>query len=369
MEGLSSEFGTHNSDTSTHIESPFSAEFPPLQMMTFAAATSTTPTPTKPRSANKRPTKRPRAPIISTSPTPPKTTSTQVISNESPLISQHFEDYKCRIIAEFKSLYQKAQKAKRTYTRMSNLNSHNIAPHSLRIQPPRLVIKHEDINKSLHLEFASITTQYSKDLTIAYVKHLDSLVHYYTKIVDDFPTTVRTDILRLANLIKAPACFDIIEPDSNPNSFSKQLEDFKEELAINILKECNTIALSFTYKEAFRTAAMQTRDKTQLINDNTQSTSKHHIREIDLDMESEDDIEDDSEKVVDSFEKAQYDKFQFTSHHNNLNLRTNPNSTSNSNPNPNSKKNPNPNPNSRTNPNPNPNPNHNLLRWKDLNSI
>ena len=63
--------------------------------------------------------------------------------------------------------------------------------------------------------------------------------------------------------------------------------------------------------------------------------------------------EDDSEKVVDSFEKAQYDKFQFTSHHNNLNLRTNPNSTSNSNPNPNSKKNPNP--NSRTNPNPNPN--------------
>ena len=58
MEGLSSEFGTHNSDTLTHIESPFNAEFPPQQMMTFVVATSTTPT-MKPRSANKRPTKKP----------------------------------------------------------------------------------------------------------------------------------------------------------------------------------------------------------------------------------------------------------------------------------------------------------------------
>ena len=133
IEGLSSEFGTHNSDTSTHIESPFNVEFPPQEMMTFAAATSTTPTPTKPRSANKHPTKRPRAPVVSTTLTPPKTTSTQVISNESPLISQHFEDYKCRIIAEFKNLYRKAQKAKKKHSRMSNLNSQNIAPHSLRI--------------------------------------------------------------------------------------------------------------------------------------------------------------------------------------------------------------------------------------------
>mgnify|MGYP007132918466 CR=1 FL=1 len=126
-----------------------------------------------------------------------------------------------------------------------------------------------DASTPSFLQFASITTQYSKDLTTAYVKHLDSLVHYYTKIVDDFPTTVRTDILKLANLLKAPACFDIIEPDSNPNSFSKQLEDFREELVTNILKECNTIVLSFTYREAFRSAAMQTRDKAQLINDST----------------------------------------------------------------------------------------------------
>ena len=72
--------------------------------------------------------------------------------------------------------------------------------------------------------------------------------------------------------------------------------------------------------------------------------------------------EDDSEKVVDSFEKAQYDKFQFTSHHNNLNLRTNPNPNSKKNPKPNSRTNPNPNPNSRINPNPNfkTNPNPNL---------
>ena len=117
--------------------------------------------------------------------------------------------------------------------------------------------------------------------------------------------TVRADILKIVNLLKAPVRFGgVEEPDSSPKSFSKQLEIFQEELATNILKECNTIALSFTYREAFRVAAMQRKDKAQSLNDNTQSTSKHHIREIDIDMESDDDIEDDIEKVVDSFEKV-----------------------------------------------------------------
>ena len=121
---------------------------------------------------------------------------------------------------------------------------------------------------------------------------------------------MRSDKLKIANLLKAPICFDEVEkPDSSPNSFSKHLEIFQEDLAINILKECNTIALSFTYREAFRAAAMQRKDKAQSINDNTQSTSKHHIRDIDIDMESDDNIEEDIDKVVDSFEKVQYNKF------------------------------------------------------------
>ena len=121
---------------------------------------------------------------------------------------------------------------------------------------------------------------------------------------------MRSDKLKIANLLKAPICFDEVEkPDSSPNSFSKHLEIFQEELAINILKECNTIALSFTYREAFRAADIQRKDKAQSINDNTQSTSKHHVREIDIDMESDYNIEKDIDKVVDSFEKVQYNKF------------------------------------------------------------
>ena len=54
---------------------------------------------------------------------------------------------------------------------------------------------------------------------------------------------------------------------------------------------------------------MQRKDKAQSINDNTQSTSKHHVREIDIDMESDYNIEKDIDKVVDSFEKVQYNKF------------------------------------------------------------
>ena len=62
--------------------------------------------------------------------------------------------------------------------------------------------------------------------------------------------------------------------------------------------------------------------------------SKHHIREINIDMESNDDH---IEKVVDSFEKVQYDKFQYIAPHNDPNLRKNPNPNLTTNPNPNSK--------------------------------
>ena len=75
-------------------------------------------------------------------------------------------------------------------------------------------------------------------------------------------------------------------------------------------------------------------------------------------MESDDNIKEDIDKVVDSFEKVQYNKFQYTSRHNNRNFTTNPNPSLRTNPKPKPK----PNRNLRKNPNPNPNPNPNSLK-------
>ena len=92
-------FGTHNTEsTPTRIQSPFSAEFPPQQMMTFAATTSTTPTPTKPRSANKRRNERQHAPTLSPTFNNSNPCNEKVTSSESYLSSHDFEDYKRKVV-------------------------------------------------------------------------------------------------------------------------------------------------------------------------------------------------------------------------------------------------------------------------------
>ena len=85
------------------------------------------------------------------------------------MCSQHFEDYKRKIVSEFKHLYRRTQQAKNTYRRISDLNSHDITPHSLRVQPPKLTLGHAEINSRLHEEFLTLTTQYCKDLTVTMI--------------------------------------------------------------------------------------------------------------------------------------------------------------------------------------------------------
>ena len=338
MEGLSSEFGTHNSDTSTRIESPFSAEFPPQQMMTFAATASTTPTPTKPRSANKRPNKRQRAPTLSPTFNNSNPSNDKVTSSESYLSSHHFEDYKHKVVLEFKHLYRRTQEAKNTYKRISNLNSHDLTPHSLRVHPPKLVISHEEINSSLQTEFLALTTQYRKDLTSCYVRHLDLLVHALTKAIDDFPNQVRTDIVKIMETMQEPPFIQEVTSLVGPDSFQDRMAHWQQEFATEILKACDEVALTYSITTTIRKKATIGRDKAQSSMHDISHTSNG--REIDIEMSDN--------------EEYNIDKCPFTTPNYNGSEKPKKSSTNNPQPYPIQKPNPKANPNSTANPNPKP---------------
>ena len=94
--------------------------------------------------------------------------------------------------------------------RISNLHSHEIIPRSLKNEPPKLKLDNEEINISLHNEFSTLTTQYNRDLPRSYIKHLDMLVHSYTKLIDDFPNKIRSYLSHFTNIFQDPSHLNIV---------------------------------------------------------------------------------------------------------------------------------------------------------------
>ena len=400
MESSSLEHGTHNGLNSTNLEEPFSEEFPPNKVMTFAAEASATPTPTKPhntkkrpnkrlrapinsptrrrilrirRSANKRPSKRLRAPLIS-----PKllySNKDKVTPSDATLYSKHFNDYKVKILAEFKSLYRRSKKTKTTYTRILTLNEHDLTPPSLRTKPPNLNIEHVELNINMHNEFITISKQYNKELTRCYIKHLDLLAHSYTKDLDDFPNKVRLDISKIAKVIQEPLYSQSISSNTNSNTFKDTLALWQQNFAIEILQECDDFAMNHTIETAIHTNATKYKDKsltnTELLEKThiniIDTSEKLNIREIDIDMSEENDYEDYYNSpsrftTLDNTSSAKHNSdvairpFGPKKIHPNSNqmLKTNP--ITNTNPTNNTNPNPNHNPKNNTNHKPNPKP-------------
>ena len=394
MESSSLEHGTHNGPNSTNLEESFSEEFPPNKVMTFAAEASTTPTPTKPhnankrpnkrlrasinsptrrrilrirRSANKRPSKRPRAPLIS-----PKllySNKDKVTLSDATLYSKHFNDYKVKIIAEFKSLYRRSKKTKTTYTRILNLNEHDLTPPSLRTKPPNLNIEHEELNISMHNEFNTITKQYNKELTRCYIKHLDLLAHSYAKDLDDFPNKVILDISKIAELIQEPLYSQSISSNTNSNTFKETLALWQQTFAMEILQACDDFAMNHTIETAIHLNATKYKEKSLTNNELLEKThisiadtsKKLKIRKIDIEMSEENDYEDYYNSpshftTLDNMSSAKHNSdvpirpFGPKKIHPNTNhkLKTNPITNPNNNPNNNPKNN--------TNHKPNPKP-------------
>ena len=407
MEGSSSEHGTHDGLHSTNLEQPFSEEFPPNKVMTFAAEASATPTPTKQRngkkrpnkrlrppinsptrlrilrirrSANKRPSKRPRAPL--TSPQLLYSNKEKVTTSDTTLYSKHFDDYRTNILAEFKSLYRRSKKTITVHTRISNLNEHDLTPPSLRTKPPNLNIEHKELNMSMCNEFDTITKHYNKELTRCYIKHLDLLAHSYAKDLDDFPNKVRLDISKIAEAIQQPLYSHTISSHTNITTFKETLRIWQENFAIEILEACDDFAMNHTIEATIRLNATKYREKS-FINDE-HLIDKTHIsivdtsynlnhKEIDIEMSEENDYEDyynspsqfttpgntSSAKHISDVPMRPFGPKKV--HPNpNHNLKTNPIT----NPKPNQNINPNPNLNTKTNPNPNPNPNPKTLQQR-----
>ena len=326
MEGSSSEHGTHDGLHSTNLEQPFSEEFPPNKVMTFAAEASATPTPTKQRngkkrpnkrlrppinsptrlrilrirrSANKRPSKRPRAPL--TSPQLLYSNKEKVTTSDTTLYSKHFDDYRTNILAEFKSLYRRSKKTITVHTRISNLNEHDLTPPSLRTKPPNLNIEHKELNMSMCNEFDTITKHYNKELTRCYIKHLDLLAHSYAKDLDDFPNKVRLDISKIAEAIQQPLYSHTISSHTNITTFKETLRIWQENFAIEILEACDDFAMNHTIEATIRLNATKYREKS-FINDE-HLIDKTHIsivdtsynlnhKEIGIEMSEENDYED-----------------------------------------------------------------------------
>ena len=267
------------------------------------------------------------------------------------------------MVSEFKHLYRRTQEAKNTHKRISDLNSHDITPHSLRVHPPKLTIGHDEINSSLRTEFFALTIQYRKDLTTCYIRHLDLLVHALTKAIDDFPNQVRTDIVKLMETMQEPPFIQEVTSLVGPDSFQDRIAHWQQEFATEILRACDEVAVTYSITAAIRKKATIGRDKAESNMYNISHTN--NVREIDIE------ISDNEEYNVKNspFTTPNYigSEDPNKSSPNNLIQKPNPkantntNTNINTNPNPNPKLKPStnnlqPNPFKKPNPNPNPNP-------------
>ena len=93
--------------------------------------------------------------------------------SDTTLCSKHFDDYRSKILAEFKLLYWHSKNTKNTHILMSNLNEYDLTPPSLKTKPPNLNIEHEKLNNDI--EFDTLIKPYNKELTLSYIKILDFL--------------------------------------------------------------------------------------------------------------------------------------------------------------------------------------------------
>ena len=71
----------------------------------------------------------------------------------------------------------------------------------------------------MYNDFLSLADQYNKDLTSSYIKHLDILVHSYTKTLDDLPNTVRSDLNNFAIILQEPQHVQDVSSYVEPTNF------------------------------------------------------------------------------------------------------------------------------------------------------
>ena len=281
--------------------------------------------------------------------------------------SHYFEDYKRKVVPKFKHLYRRTQEAKNTYNCISALKSHDIIPHSLRVHPPKLTIGHEEINSSLRTEFLALATQYRKDLTTCYIRHLDLLVHALTKAIADFPNQVHTDIVKLMETMQEPPFIQEVTSLVGPDSFwQDRMAHWQQEFATEILRAYDEVAITYSITTSIRKKATIGRDKVESRMHNISDTN--NVREIDIEMSDNEEYNVNNSLFTNQnyigSEKPK--KFSTNNPIQKPNPKANADANSNTNPNPqlkSSTKNlqPNPfrkpNPNANPNPNPNPNPN------------
>ena len=355
------EIGTHNGTTLTNPEHPSCEECPRPTTMTFAAMASATPTPTKRNSANKRPQKRLREILFSSS-LENTATNTKVSTSNTSFASKHLQDYKAKVFLEFKHIFKRKKQASHTLMRISNLHSHEIIPRSLKNEPPKLKLDNEEINMSLHNEFSALTTQYNRDLTRSYIKHLHMLVHSYIKLIDDFPNKIRFNLSHFIYILQDPTHLNTISNHIDPELYLESMKSWLEDFALRILSACDEFVVNHNIDETLKKTATSSRNSLQANND---YEDPHHldkpvnIREIDVTMSDRDEEDNDevfSDKDEEDNDEVFYDSPSYiTPEEIGLKNFKKIASHTNNNNDPNLKKNL----NFRSNPNPNPNPNPN----------
>ena len=241
---------------------------------------------------------------------------------------------------------------------LSPSNSHDITPHSLRVHPPKLTIGHEEINSSLRTEFIALTTQYRKDLTTCYIRHLDLLVHALTKAIDDFPNQVRTDIVKIMETMQEPPFIQEVTSLVGPDSFQDRMAHWQQEFATEILRACDEVAVTYSITAAIRRKATIGRDKAESSMHNINDTN--NVREVDIEMSDNEEYNvNNCPFTTPNYIGSEKPKKSSTNY---PIQKPKPNANANSNTNPNPKlksstKNLQPNPFQKSNSNPNPNPN------------
>ena len=61
-------------------------------------------------------------------------------------------------------------------------------------------------------------------VTSKYMKHLDILVHTYTKLLDDFPNKIRFDLNHFTTTLEEPKCLEDISNNIAPKHFIETMK-------------------------------------------------------------------------------------------------------------------------------------------------